>query len=245
APMTPTPDTHIVSSYDEELRKLDGRIQQMGGLAIAQTRDAIEVILGRHPDVAARIFVREDEMNGLEHQVNEQVVRLLALRQPVADDLRTVITGLKVSGMLERVGDYAANAAKRGLTLQDAAPIPVRGPVSRMGDLVIAMLDDALKAFQTRDADLACQVRDRDAEVDELHSSLFRELLTYMLEDPRSISACSQLMFVSKNLERVGDQATNVAEAAYYRATGRILAGERPKSDTTTQAPDVSPGLPH
>ncbi|WP_413204606.1 phosphate signaling complex protein PhoU [Rhodospirillum sp. A1_3_36] len=239
--MTATrPPFHTVSSYDDELRGLDSLIQQMGGLAISQTRDAIQGIVNQSDESDALIKEREERINALEHQVNEQVVRLLALRQPVANDLRTVVTALKASSMLERVGDYAANAARRGETMADSSMVPVKSPVTRMGELVIAMLDDALRAFQDRDPELAIQVRERDTEVDALHSSLFRELLTYMLEDPRNISVCSQLMFISKNLERVGDQATNIAEAAYYRATGKDLDMDRPKDDTTSSAVAVS-----
>jgi phosphate transport system protein len=230
------PPSHTVRSYDDELRGLDSLIQQMGGLAISQTRDAIQGIVEQRSDHTETIQRREAKINALEHEVNEQVVRLLALRQPVANDLRSVVTALKAASMLERVGDYAANAALRGLAMVDGAMVPVKSPVTRMGELVVAMLDDALRAFQDRDAELAVLVRERDAEVDALHSSLFRELLTYMLEDPRNITACSHLMFVSKNLERVGDQATNIAEAAYYRATGKDLDTDRPKDDTSVSA---------
>jgi len=232
--MTVSKDAHIVTSYDENLRELDARIDRMGALAIAQTRDTISLVVHRDLAMAARILEREAEMNDLDFRVNEQVVRLLALRQPMADDLRAVVTCLKVAGMLERVGDYTANAARRAPALTQMTPFPVRGPVSRMGDLVIGMLDDALSAFRHPDVTLASQVRERDEEVDALHASLFRELLTYMMEDPRTITACTHLMFVSKNLERIGDQATNIAEAAHYRATGTMLVGERTKGDPSS-----------
>lgn len=227
---------HTVRSYDGDLRALDTRIQQMGGLAIAQARDAVDVIVTRNTANVARVQERENEINRMEHEVNELVVRTLALRQPMADDLRAVVMALKIASMLERVGDHAVGAVRRGLSLDPRTTVPVRGPVSRMGELVVALLDDALRAFADKDVDLACQVRARDSEVDALHSSLFRELLTYMLEDPRSISTCSQLMFVSKSLERIGDQATNIAEAAYYRATGKTLHDDRRKEDDTATA---------
>ncbi|WP_041793712.1 phosphate signaling complex protein PhoU [Pararhodospirillum photometricum] len=237
--MTVSKDAHIVTSYDEALRDLDARIDRMGALAIAQTRDTIALVVQRDPTMATRILEHENEMNELEYRVNEQVVRVLALRQPVADDLRAVVTCLKVAGMLERIGDYTANAARRAPVLTQLANFPVRGPVSRMGDLVIGMLDDALRAFREPDDALASLVRERDEEVDALHASLFRELLTYMMEDPRTITACTHLMFVSKNLERIGDQATNIAEAAHYRATGTMISGDRPKGDDTFRTDPV------
>ncbi|GEO80843.1 phosphate signaling complex protein PhoU [Pararhodospirillum oryzae] len=232
--MTVSKNAHIVTSYDDNLRLLYALLDRMGALAISQTRDTIALVVQRAPETAERILEHEAEMNELDVRVNEQVIRLLALRQPLADDLRGVVSGLKVASMLERIGDYSANAARRAPAIANLSAFPVRGPVSRMGDLVIGMLDDALRAFRDPDPALAALVRERDEEVDALHASLFRELLTYMMEDPRTITACTHLMFVSKNLERIGDQATNIAEAAHYRATGCILSGERPKGDTSS-----------
>ncbi|MGB1027273.1 MAG: phosphate signaling complex protein PhoU, partial [Rhodospirillaceae bacterium] len=161
-------------------------------------------------------------------------VRVLALRQPLADDLRSVVTALKVAGMLDRVGDYGAEAAERAQQLVAGPEIPVHGTIRRMGSLVRDMYVDAADAFLSRDPLLAKSVWARDEEVDAVHSGLFRELLTYMLEDPRLISSCSHLLFISKTVERYGDQATNIAEAAYYRTTGYPMEGERPKGDVST-----------
>ncbi len=233
--MSSPSEAHIVRSFDDLLKTLEKTVQEMGALAIAQVREAIESIVQNDLELAGRVMEREGTMNRLEHQINEQVVRLLALRQPVADDLRSVVTALKVASMLERVGDYASNAAKRGAGLPTSSVVPVKGPVTRMGHMATTLLNEALTAFAERDPDMARTVWEQDEEVDALHSSLFRELLTYMLEDPRSISACSHLMFIAKNIERVGDQATNIAEAAYYRATAKTLdTDSRPKSDATS-----------
>lgn len=232
----PARDAHIVTSFDGDLSALADTIDTMGRLAVAQTRDAVRVVIDRETTIGAQVLVREADMNALEARVNDQVVRLLALRQPVADDLRTAVAALKVATMLERVGDYAASAARRGPELAQATAVPIRTPVARMGDLVTAMLDDALVAYARCDVALARAIRQRDADVDALHSGLFRELLTYMMEDPRTITACSHLMFIAKTLERVGDQATNIAEVAQYRATGMMPRDERVKDDTACWA---------
>lgn len=226
---------HIVRSYDDELQWLDGRIQRMGMVAVEQTRDIVALMVHRDAQTIKRVFRREDEMNELEYAVSLHAVRLIALRQPMANDLRAVVTSLKIAGMLERVGDYTANAAKRAPDLLDVLPdLPVSAPISRIGELVGSMLEDVLGALRQRDETLMERVRDQDAEVDDLHAGLFRTLLSVMAADPKKIPACTNLMFVSKNLERIGDQATNIAEAAYYRITGRDLPPDRLKKDTSS-----------
>lgn len=230
-----TKGDHIVRSYDEELRRLDGRIERMGAIAIDQTRDIIALMVDCDPATMDRVLRREEEMNELEYAVNLHAVRLIALRQPMANDLRTVVSSLKIAGMLERVGDYTFSAAKRAADLLDVLPnLPISTPVARMGELIVSMLEDALKALRNRDEDLVERVRARDAEVDSLHSELFRSLLRCMASDPSKIPACINLMFVSKNLERIGDQATNVAESAYFRITGEELPDDRIKKDTSS-----------
>lgn len=228
-------NNHTVRSYDDELQWLDGRIQRMGAIAVEQTRDVVALMLHLDPQAAGRILRREDEMNELEYAVNLHAVRLMALRQPMASDLRAVVTNLKIAGMLERVGDYTASAARRASSLLDVPPhLPVSIPISRIGKLVGTMLEDVLGAMRQRDETLMERVRDQDAEVDALYTDLSRTLLSAMVTDPKTIPACTSLMFVSKNLERIGDQATNIAEAAYYRITGRDLPLDRPKKDTTS-----------
>ncbi|WP_142849143.1 phosphate signaling complex protein PhoU [Telmatospirillum sp. J64-1] len=224
---------HIVASYDAQLNKLHETIARMGGLAEAQLSAAMQAMLNRDSDLAGRVMGGDSKVDEFEALINDQTVRLLALRAPVADDLRTVLTALKVASTLERVADYAANAAKRTLVLNQSPPIPPVRAVVRMGSQVLSMLKEVLDAYLERDVERALDVWKRDQEVDDLYSSLFRELLTYMMEDPRNITPGSHLMFIAKNIERVGDHATNIAELTYYMAKGVSLRGERPKGDTT------------
>ncbi|MBE1237177.1 phosphate signaling complex protein PhoU [Phaeovibrio sulfidiphilus] len=226
---------HIVRSYDNELRRLDERIARMGEIAINQTRDAIALMVHGDEQTIRRVFRYEEEMNELEYAINLHAVRLIALRQPMAGDLRLVVTSLKIAGMLERVGDYTANAARRAPHVLDHLPeLPVAAPIERIGEKIISMLEQVMTALRDRDASRLERVREEDVEVDTLHTGLFRTLLEIMASDPSKIPACSNLMFVSKSLERIGDQATNIAEAAFYRITGRELPAERAKKDTSS-----------
>lgn len=224
---------HIVKSYDEELKKLNDALARMGGLVEVQLRLAMEALDKRDSDTASRVMTDDSKVDECEHFVNEQTVRLLALRAPVADDLRMVIASLKVAGDLERIADHAANAAKRSLVLNQMPQVAPMRSLVRMGKLVQTLLAEVLGAFLSHDAERALSVRSRDQEVDDLYSSLFREILTYMMEDPRTITACSHLMFIAKNIERIGDHATNIAEMTYFLVTGRSLNDQRPKRDTS------------
>ncbi|MBC7952787.1 MAG: phosphate signaling complex protein PhoU [Rhodospirillaceae bacterium] len=224
---------HIVKSYDDELKKLHDALARMSGLVEVQLRSAMEALDQRDSDLASRVMNDDGEVDECEHFVNEQTVRLLALRSPVADDLRMVIASLKVAADLERIADHAANAAKRSLVLnQMPQAAPMRSLV-RMGKLVQTLLAEVLGAFLSQDAERALSVRSRDQEVDDLYSSLFREILTYMMEDPRTITASSHLMFIAKNIERIGDHATNIAEMTYFQVTGHSLNDPRPKRDVS------------
>lgn len=226
--------THIVKSFDEELAKLKDIIARMAGLAEAQIVAAVRALTERDSDIAARVVADDAQIDALEFQANEQVVRLLALRTPLADDLRVSITGLKLSAELERVADNAASCAKRIIVLNHLPTVaPVRG-VGRMGWMAIEMLKEVIDAYLSQDAERALAVWRRDQELDQIHSSLFRELLTYMLEDPRNITPCTHLMFLAKNLERIGDHATNIAEMAYFLVSGKRLTEERPKGDISS-----------
>ena len=226
-------DQHIVKSYDEELKRLHDALARMAGLAEAQLDKAIKALEKRDSDLASQVMNADPEIDACEHFINEQTVRVLALRAPVADDLRLVISTLKAAGDIERVADHAANAAKRSLVLNQLPPVAPMRSLVRMGKLVAEMLSEVLNAFLAHDAERALAVRSRDQEVDDLYSSLFREILTYMMEDPRTITSCSHLMFIAKNIERVGDHATNIAEMTYFIATGRALNDQRPKRDTS------------
>lgn len=224
-------DTHIVTSYDAELKRLNDALARMGGLAESQLKRAIEALEKRDSDLASMVMHEDSQVDDCEFFVNDQTVRLLALRSPVADDLRAVIAALKVAGDLERVADHAANAAKRSLVLNQMPPVAPMRSLVRMGKLVQGLLGEVLGAYLSFDAERALAVRSRDQEVDDLYSSLFREILTYMMEDPRTITAGTHLMFIAKNIERIGDHATNIAEMTYFLVTGRSLNDQRPKRD--------------
>lgn len=220
---------HTVKSYEEELRALEATILRMGGLAEGQLASAIDAFTRRDTDLAERTVLADRQIDQIEHDVAEQTTRLLALRQPMAADLRMVIGCLKLSGDIERIGDYAKNIAKRALVLQRlTAPRP-SNLIARMGELVQRMIKDVLDAYAERDPAKAVDVWRRDADVDELYTTQFRAILTYMLEDSRTITAGTHLMFIAKNIERVGDHTTNIAETIHYMLTGKRLDDERPK----------------
>jgi phosphate transport system protein len=227
-------DEHILKSYDDELNHLQSLIAQMGGLAETQLARAINALVKADTETAAALVENDRRIDQLEAEIDEFSVRLIAKCQPFAYDLRRIITGLKVASNLERIGDYAKNIAKRTVTIS-AAP-GLRGPVAtiaRMGALVQGMIKNVLDAYIAHDADKADDVRVRDLEVDQLHSALFRELLTYMMEDPRNITACTHLLFIAKNVERIGDHVTGVAEQVHYMVHGEMPSDERPKRDET------------
>jgi phosphate transport system protein len=227
---------HIIKSYDEELQRLDNALTQMGGIAESQLGAAIEAVIKRDSDVATEVIEGDVRVDNLEREIEGQVMRLLALRQPMARDLRQSIAALKIASDLERIGDYAANVAKRSIALNQTPPVRPVYAVPRMGRLCQAMIKDMLDAYVERDADKALAVWLRDEELDEMYTSLFRELLTYMIEDPRNITACTHLLFIAKNLERVGDHTTNIAETLYFLVHGIPLAQTRPKGDRTSLA---------
>ncbi len=215
---------HIVTSFDDELNWLDNAIAEMGGLAETQLAAAIDALVRRDAEKAAEIVEWDARIDALEDEINSFTVRMLALRQPQASDLRVVVAGLKTAGELERIGDYAKNVAKRAITLTKTSSVGgATGSIARMGGLVQSMIKNVLDAYIARDWERAEDVRLRDEEVDQIHTSLFRELLTYMMEDPRNITACTHLLFIAKNVERMGDHATNIAEHIHF-----IVRGEEP-----------------
>lgn len=224
---------HIVKSFDEELSHLDNLVATMGGLAESQLHDSLAALTVRDVALAEKVVAEDRRIDGIEEEINDQAQKLLALRHPVADDLRLVIAGLKVSSDLERIGDYAKNIAKRTQILTDAPKLGTSNSIKRMGGIVESMIRDVLDAYLARDVDKADDVRNRDEDVDALHSSLFRELLTYMMEDPRNISYCTHLLFVAKNIERMGDHVTNIAENVIFMVSGHRPEDARPKDDET------------
>jgi phosphate transport system protein len=225
---------HIVKSFDDELKQLSQMVAQMGGLAEAQLQAAIEALVARDAEGAARVVQGDVRIDQLERQIGNQTIRMLALRQPMAQDLRQVVAALKISSDIERIGDYAANVAKRAIALTQSPPMRPVGGIARMGRLVQQIIKDTLDAFSDNDADKAVAAWKRDQEVDDMYNSLFRELLTYMMEDPRNIGPSTHLMFIAKNIERIGDHATNVAEIIHYLVRGEDISEARPKSDKTS-----------
>ena len=232
--MSPTHE-HIVKSFDNELTRLYGEIGRMGDIAVAQLDAAIDVLMRRDSKAAERVVANDEAIDALEHEVSHDVLRLLALRQPMARDLREVYAALRISADIERIGDYAANVAKRSMVLNQNAPVaPVRG-LPALAKLANELVRDAVQAYRDRDADRALAVRNRDVELDAQYTGLFRELLTYMAEDPKQITACTHLLFMAKNIERIGDHATNIAENTWFLVHGEPLAGGRAKGDLTSQ----------
>ncbi|MGY0503995.1 phosphate signaling complex protein PhoU [Luteimonas sp. e5] len=210
---------HIVKSYDEEQQRLTREIQRMGAMAVAQLEAALDVIERRDDRAAERIVANDDAIDTLEEEISRDVMKL-ALRGPLATDLRIILAALRIASDIERVGDYAANMAKRSLALNTAPPMPHTGSLRSLGRLAVEQMRDVLGAYLELDADAAQRVRERDAELDRQYTALFRELLTYMMEDPRSITPCTHLLFMAKNLERIGDHATNIAENIWFRIHG-------------------------
>ena len=226
---------HTVKAFDDEIGALRGLIAEMGGLAEVAIAQSVEALVRRDNDLAAQVIANDARLDALEVEVDRLAVRIIALRAPMADDLRDVISALKISGIIERIGDYAKNIAKRTVTISTATGL--RGPIAtiaRMAALVQSMIKNVLDAYIAHDAEKADDVRARDQEVDQIHSGLFRELLTYMMEDPRNITPCTHLLFIAKNIERVGDHVTSVAEQIHYMVHGELPLGERPKQDLSS-----------
>ena len=228
---------HIVSSYDTELQDLRRLITEMGGTAEKMVVDAITALIRRDTGLAQAVIAADQRLDGLQRQVEEQAVLMIARRQPLAVDLRETVSAIRVSGDVERIGDLAKNIAKRVLAIasQFQPPKIVIG-VEHMSDLVMSQLKDVLDAYTGRDVEAALDVWRRDGAIDALYTSLFRELLTYMMEDPRNISFCTHLLFCAKNIERIGDHTTNIAETIHYLVQGVAIAGERPKGDQSSYA---------
>ena len=225
---------HIVTAFDNDLAEIESRIMRMGGLVEQQLTDAAQVLVSRDLEEADRVIARDREIDQLEEEIDHAVVRVIALRQPMAQDLRAVLVALKVAGNLERIGDYAKNMAKRTHVLATVPPVGESAKtVLRMSRLVVSMVGDVLQAYVERDRELAAAVRLRDEDVDQMHNTLFRALLTYMLEDARNITPAMHLLFIAKNVERMGDHTTAVAEQVYFLVEGELPREDRPKGDET------------
>ena len=227
---------HLVKSYDNDLKKLRNMMTEMGGIVESQVAMATDAILDRDGALAARAVEDDPKVDALERDIEQFVIRMLALRQPMASDLRQIVAALKVTGDLERIGDYAANVAKRSIVLAEfAVPYSLAG-IAHMARLAQEQLKQVMDALTAGDPDKAVHVWRSDQAIDDIYNALFRELITYMMEDPRNITPCTHLLFIAKNLERIGDHTTNIAETIYYAVKGEVLTDARPKGDTSAYA---------
>jgi len=228
-------EKHIAAAFDRDLEAIQAMIMKMGGLVEAAVLDAAQALDTRDEELAERVRAADRAVDALEEQINAEAARLIALRAPTATDLRTALTVMKIAGSLERCGDYAKNLAKRSSVLIQMSAIgDTAGGIRRMAKAVELQLKDALDAYIQRDVELAEEVRRRDRDVDQMYNSLFRVFLTHMLEDPRNITACMHLHFIAKNIERMGDHATGIAEQVIYLVNGAMPEEQRVKGDTTS-----------
>jgi phosphate transport system protein len=224
---------HTVKSFDEDIAQLRAVITRMGGLCEAQIAESVDALMSRNAEAAQIIIENDNRLDALEAEAEALAVRIIALRAPLADDLREIVSALKIAGVLERIGDYAKNIAKRSAVIAQSQPVGPAVIIPEMARLVVEIIRDTLDAFVDRDPVKALALLQRDQQVDEYYNSLFRALLTFMMENPHYITPSTHLLFVAKNLERIGDHATSVAEMVYYSVTGQRPA-ERPKNDFTS-----------
>jgi phosphate transport system protein len=225
---------HIVRSYDQELELLDKKIAQMGGQVEQELARGFDALERRDPQLASAVVGEDRKVDALEAEIQDLTIQMIARRQPMAIDLRHIMTVLKIAGDLERTGDLAKNIAKRALAISgETHPKPLMTGLKHMVELALSQLKDVLDAYAERDADKAVAVWRRDERIDAMYNSLFRELLTYMMEDPRNIGLCTHLLFAAKNIERIGDHTTNIAEDVHYLVHGVALVDDRPKGDDT------------
>ena len=227
---------HIVTAYDEELTDVGNKIAHMGGLAEEQLGRALDALKRQDIALADSVIASDKQIDDLERDLEEQAILLIAKRQPMAQDLREVMSAIRIASDLERTGDLAKNIAKRIHALSDDRPVRILSGLDHMGRETLEQLKHVLDAYSERNADKAVQVWQQDREIDAQYNSLFRELLTYMMEDPRNIGFCTHLLFAAKNIERIGDHATNIAENVYFLVHGETLEDERPKADTTSMS---------
>ncbi|TCU17972.1 phosphate signaling complex protein PhoU [Rhizobium sullae] len=225
--------THIFSAYDDDLKFLTRRISEMGGLAEQMVSDAVRALVNGDTALAQRVISDDVILDHAEREIGDKAVVTIARRQPMASDLREIMGSIRIAADLERVGDLGKNTAKRVIAVQSTGvPRKLARGLEHLSELALVQLKEVLDVYTTRAADKAKSIRERDEEIDAMYTSLFRELLTYMMEDPRNITSCTHLLFCAKNIERIGDHATNIAETIYYMATGAQPEGERPKDDT-------------
>ena len=231
-------DQHTAKAFDVDLQDLARMVAEMGGLAEKQIAESVDALARRDGKLAQRVVALDPSVDGLQREIEERAILTIARRQPMAVDLREIVGALRVSNDLERIGDLAKNIAKRVIALGPASyPTQVIRGVEHMADLVLGQVKQVLDAYARRDVPQAMEVWRGDEEIDAVNNSLFRELLTYMMEDPRNITFCTHLLFCAKNIERIGDHTTNIAETVHYLVTGETLAIDRPKNDTSIELP--------
>jgi phosphate transport system protein len=230
-------DNHIVKAYDDDLAALQTMLYQMGGMAEEQLFRAIDALVRRDTKLADTVVLADEKLDAMEIAIEEKAVLTIAKRQPMAKDLRNIMVAIRIATDIERIGDLAKNIAKRSHAIYDAIPKRLTKGLERMGELSQVQLKLVLDAFATSDTEKALSVWQHDEDIDALYNSIFRELLTYMMEDPRMIGACTHLLFATKNIERIGDHATNIAENIYYLVHGEMLKEQRPKKDQTSITP--------
>ena len=226
---------HIVKSYDDEQQRLLNETLRMGEMAASQLEAALDVVQRRDDKAAQRIIANDEAIDVLEQEISHDVMKL-ALRGPMARDLRQILAAIRIAADIERIGDYAANVAKRSLALNLSPPLPHIAGLHAIGTLAVRQVRDVLAAYRDGDIEVAQRVRASDVEIDTAYTGLFRELLTYMMEDARSITPCTHLLFMAKNIERIGDHATNIAENIWFLVKGEELLPPREKRDETNTA---------
>jgi phosphate transport system protein len=223
---------HIVNAYDQDLKFLAHRIAAMGGLAERMVDQAVQALVHQDVGLAEKVVADDQALDEGQREIDDKAIVIIARRQPMAEDLRAIIGAIRISSDLERVGDLGKNIAKRVLSVSDGRqPVSLFRGIEALAQLALTQLKEVLDAYATRSVERIGFVRDRDHDIDAMYTSLFRELLTYMMEDPRNITACTHLLFCAKNIERIGDHATNIAETVYYIVTGEQMPLERPKED--------------
>ena len=228
---------HIVKAYDNDLASLKSMLSEMGGIAEEQLSKSINALVHRDTKLADSVVKADELLDQMEIAIEEKAVLTIAKRQPMAKDLRNVMVAIRIASDIERIGDLAKNVAKRSHAIDSAIPRRLAAGLERMGQLAQTQLKLVLDAFAANDAGRAMDVWRHDEDIDALYNSIFRELLTYMMEDPRMIGACTHLLFATKNIERIGDHATNIAENIYYLVNGEMLKEQRPKKDQTSTTP--------
>ena len=223
---------HTVRAYDEELKYLANRLAAMGGHAERMVDQSVRALVGSDHALARKVVEDDLVLDAGQREVDDKAIVIIAKRQPMADDLREIIGAIRISGDLERIGDLGKNIAKRVVAVTETAqPVRLFRGIEALAELALTQLKEVLDSYASRDVERIAFVRDRDDQIDAMYTSLFRELLTYMMEDPRNITACTHLLFCAKNIERIGDHATNIAETVHYMVTGQQMPAKRPKGD--------------